>query len=248
MVTNVDFEYCKNDFERLNTIVVDSIENFKLMPNKVLVEFFNGHSKTVGGIETSAFSIASNYAAYSDRTAKVVKIPEKLTCSKHDSTSMLWECDVDVEVGDYVFFDPTESLHGQKIFCKKDNKVFTIAFYGSIVLAKRLNNVIMCNGYVLLEQVYETEKVIAYEKDVPIFNQGIVSYIGKPNKKYRVKNKNGNYRTDDGCDIEVGDRVILDMPQYTWMLEDWCFAVFDNRKMYKVAKRYMIAGVYGKSS
>lgn len=244
MVTNGAFENCKNDFELLDTIVVKDISDIVLMPNKVLVQFKDNHSKTVGGIETNVSAIAGNYAAYSDRVATVFGVPEKLTCVKNKEHTMLWECDVDIEVGDEVFFDPTESLHSQKVYCEKDKQTYAISFYGSIVLAKRKDTVIMCNGYVLLEQVYEEKSKLGLEKEKPIFNQGIVSYVGKPNKRYRVKNKNGYYRTDEGCDIKVGDMVLLDMPQYTWMLEDWCFAVFDNRNMYKVAKRYMICGIY----
>jgi co-chaperonin GroES (HSP10) len=235
----------RNDFERLSSCMLNSISELELMPNYMLVKFKNTHSETVGGILTNEGAKASNYSAYSDRVAVVITPPTKLTCVLNKEGTMYHECDIDVEVGDEVFFDPTESLHGQKLFFNGNyEEEYTIARYDSLVLAKRNGEVIMCNGYVLLEEVHETEKVLEFEKDKPIFNQGIVRYLGKPNKRYTTKNKGSkSFRTDDGVDIKIEDKVLLDMPQFTWSLEDWCFAVFDNRKMYRVAKRYMIACV-----
>ena len=95
-----------------------------------------------------------------------------------------------------------------------------------------------------MEQVYKTKRVVDYEKEEPIFNEGIVACLGVPNIRYRTKNKGSrNFRTDEGCPIKVGDRVWLSDPQLSWFLEDWAFAVFNDRKMYKVAKRYMIGGI-----
>jgi co-chaperonin GroES (HSP10) len=232
----------KNDFERLGIYSIEDLFKWEMMPNKVLVKFHNTHEKTVGGIDIAPSSIPFNYGQYTDRSATVVKVCRNLVCSKGDENSMLWECDIDILPGDEVFFDPTESLHAAKF--SYEEEIYSIANYSSIVLAKRDGKVVVCNGYVLIEQVYRNKVALSYEKQEPIFNEGIVRYFGKPNKRYRTKFEN-RPRSDEGCPIKEGDRILLSHPQLTWFLEDWCFAVFDNRKIYKVCKRYMIGINYG---
>jgi co-chaperonin GroES (HSP10) len=232
----------RNDFERKRKQRVLSIDSLIPMPNYMIVKFNNNHEKTVGGIITSEGAKSFEYSKYSDRSGIVIKPPYQLTCEKGDESSMLWETDIMVQKGDEVFFDATEDLHSQKIIC--GDSEYSICRYDAAVLAKRGKEIVMLNGYVLLEPIYITKKALEFEKKEMVFNEGMVRYLGMPNKKYRVKGKNKNYRSDEGCPINIGDYVWLSDPQLVWFLEDFCFAIFDDRKMYRVCKRYMIGGIF----
>jgi co-chaperonin GroES (HSP10) len=228
-------------YELLKTQRLDDISTLKVLPNKVLVKFQDHTNKTVGGIITEGVEQSSEYkAVFSKRVAEVIKVPDKLTCNDKIQSSMAWEpAAIEIEPGDIVYFDHQESAHAQRVSSK--GIIYSIVNYSSLALAKRGDKVIMLNGNILFSKSYRKDSADIINKPIENENYGTVRYIGKPNKRYRLKESPHTYRTDE-CDLKVGDRVVFGMP--TWNLEDWAFASFTgDREVLRCGKRYMVSAV-----
>lgn len=198
--------------------------------------------------------------------ARVVKLPERLYFDKYDPRSMPWECDMDLEVGDLVWFNTIESYNAVEIEC--EGKFYKIIPYQDIYCAKRelddLTNffkqvdfnphagrkielsdcVIMLNGYCLLKPIYiHTEHELAVDDTKEDKTRGIVAFIGKPNKQYQ----NDSYM--DFRDLRIGDLVLYNPNTPIFKLERTAYlAQFDDDNLYNVVQRRRIAIVLSKNN
>ena len=119
--------------------------------------------------------------------AIVYKLPEKLYFDKTDPRSMSWECDMDLEIGDTVWFNTIESANAIEIEC--ENKTYKLIPYSDIYCAKRnrwlemehfwtennehkarvikdIYNIVMLNGYCLLKPIFtKSDSPLAIDKE-----------------------------------------------------------------------------------
>jgi hypothetical protein len=203
----------------------------------------------------------SHAADLAEIYAKVYKLPEKLTYTE-DGLGMSWDCDMELEIGDIVWFNTIESLNAVEILC--EDKIFKLIPYQDIYCSKRLYmwgtqlngrtlrqekvkmyKVIMLNGYVLCEPLYlkNTSPLAVSEKGEEDKTRGIVRYIGKPNRSYL----NPNYV--DFQDLEVGDEVIFNPNTPLFSLERKSYlAQFDGNNLYNCVQRRRIALVLSKGN
>jgi co-chaperonin GroES (HSP10) len=135
----------------------------------------------------------------------------------------------EVEVGDHVHFNYFASLHGTDVWVGKDD---------GLVAAKRGEEVIILNGYVILEAVEEEKRDNGIYSPAHTDNtRGIVRYMGG-------KRVYDSPHLTDEIDLEIGDTVLIRKGAPVVPLERQKYlATFDNGKMYRRVKRNDIAAV-----
>lgn len=219
---------------------IDSLDDFKPFRNQVLVKPLtkNIERKTASGIWLVGDE-EWNKAAHVDRMCEVVKVPDHLFFTEDNSVySMEWETEMELQVGDVVWCEYLRIMYSERVHCQ--GQEYFLLFYGSIYVAKREEEIIPLNGYVLLERVYHPDTVIGSHTIKGEINkkQGIVRYVGSVNKRYKSKGI-----SDEGTeDIKPVDKVALRLDAEV-MLEEECHAMFDNGKMYRVEQRKNIIAV-----
>ena len=254
------------------TLTRQQLDNGVIPSNTVLVEmtYTTEGIKSKGGIiigfntdwefEDETDSHAGNLA---EIYAKVYRCPPKLYYERGDSLSMPWDCNMELQVGDTVFFNAIESRNSVEIVC--EGKTYKLLPYQDLYCAKRqvvpthkeiFNDlvifgelpppeyeVIMLNGYVLLERVYlENVSPLAVSKDAGLDKtRGIIRYVGSSPKEYQRK------EYSDIKDLEVGDMVLFAPNSPLFLLErTTALSTFDGDNLYWCVHRRRISMVLSK--
>ncbi len=253
------------------TLSKEQLDNGIIPGNTVLVEMVHSMEgiKSKGGIIVG-FNTDVEYEDESDSHAanmtevyaKVVKCPQKLYYNRKDhSNTMPWYCDMDLMVGDIVYFNIIESKNAVEIVC--EDRLYKLIPYQDLYCAKRYHDkqswdsekyligtdpwweVIMLNGYVLLEPIYKKNisALAVSEQGEVDKTKGIVRYAGKSNKEYLRK------EYIDFQDLEIGDEVLLSPGTPLFLLERKAFlAQFDGDNLYWVVQRRRISMVLSKNN
>lgn len=181
----------------------------------------------------------------------VSRLPEKLYFNRKDSNSMDWETDIEVKVGDTVFFGIMASANATELLC--EGKIYKLINYQELIVARReevfpdntfikkITEIIPLNGYVLCSEVHlpKLSELDVTSEDKIDNDKAIVRYVGKPNKQYK------NTSHVDHLDLESGDLVLLDryphvkLERTTWFSDfsDDTLIVVPRRKISMVIKR-----------
>jgi co-chaperonin GroES (HSP10) len=217
---------------RLIADEIGSLEG-KLFNNRVLVEvdaFIYESIETKSGLKL-AIDPSWEVSPYSVRNGTVVLLPEKLIDWEQDSTAMSWKTDMDVRIGDKVWFYGMMSQDCEKLSFK--GRKFMVLSYEDLYLAKRGEEVIMLNGNVLLEPIIKTVKALSFEQRMEDNLFAKVAYIGKNNYEYE-------HDKEDCPDLKVGMEVILH-GYAVRHLEQEPYLFFDGKK-YIICQNYEILG------
>ncbi|MFA6951229.1 MAG: co-chaperone GroES family protein [Lentimicrobiaceae bacterium] len=141
---------------------------------------------------------------------EVLSVPRRLNYSLAiDHTGyMEWHTEMELQVGDLVWTYTLASLKATRI-----DKNYLIP-YNQLVVAKRGEQIIPINGYLLLEPITESPAltsmlIILEDKGTELKERGVVRYMGTPNSCY---NKEGWH---DQVDVHEGDTVILRKMAYS---------------------------------
>lgn len=172
---------------------------------------------------------------------EVLAIPKQLIYNKkRKEYSMEWKTEMNVKIGEKVIINYLKSLDAEKYnhFVVNGEKLYLVP-YSSLYLAMRNNQIIMLNGYMLMEQISKKSKfgsILApneYE-----FKKGnrraIVRYMHEPNLEYIYQS-----HVDDDI-MSEGDQVILSYG-FNRKAENELHKILD--KDYLVVQRYQIAAV-----
>lgn len=233
----------KEEFDNLkpisnNVIIECVIPKEEIRPSGLIipkdVDFF-----IANGIE-GANSVDTS--AHLDRYGVVAKVPDKIYCEteKDSLWKVPWETELELQVGDMVWFDYYRGKECQ--FIQVEEKTYRIVNYRFLIVAKRkLYDVtlttyppqnkevyinIPLNGYCLFEQVFETPNSQLIFNKQQNKKQGIVKYTGSRNKKYYRASKKRPEKFDD-IEIKVGDRVVF-RNETECLLENENHYKFDN--------------------
>lgn len=230
--------------QKIVPIEVD-IQKIRTVFNQVVVSFDpKENERTASGIYTPATGEVDSIAEHANRKGVVVKVPEYLYYSRDDASGMRWKTDIEIKVGDEVWLNHTTVNDFQY---RSDNKNYRSVSYEDIVVARRGAEVIMLNGYMLLDPVYTTTRVLSHQKKERDVRLGTIAFIGKANKEYSspeyVQLGKTVYRTDPQG-LKVGDTVYFDKKSVKKVrfMEYGAYNKFDG-KAYLIAQRYMVAGV-----
>jgi len=191
----------------------------------------------------------------------VVSLPEKLVFKQGDHTSLKWKTEMELCVGDNVILKrPALSMALSKengSYFIEDGNVFVYIKYDEIIVGKRGEEVVILNGYVIIEPeviAYNTPLVIPEmaKKDSRMF--GIVRFIGKPNQEYHItknsksediattdevfwgRKENGEFKID-AVELQPGDKVQF-APSTAIPLEQELFQTLAgrNQKLYRMQR------------
>ena len=248
------------------------LDSGRIPSNTVMVEMLYSSEgmKTKGGVIVGfdtdveySEDHTSHVADLAIVTAMVYKTPVGLYYDKEDSHGMPWDCDMELEIGDLVWFNAMESLNSVEIEC--ESKTYKLLPYQDLYVATRkvtpydggglawrfafltqsdVRIVIPLNGYVLLEPVYtKTEHSLAIDDKKEDLTRGIVRFVGKPNREYQ------NDKYADFQELEDGDLVLFNPNTPVFRLERKSYlARFDGDKIYNVVQRRRIAMILSKGN
>jgi len=251
-----------NEFDSIVPIELDNLDG-SIPYDYVLVEYDPNLTKTTSGGIIFVSETYADEAGNINRMGTVVIPPKHLFFYRPNNTteqkengprlqrSMRWQTSVEIMKGDQVWFDHMEAINAYRYTYQ--GRHFKTIKYDSIIAAKRGDEVIMCNGNILLEEIEESTEFQGFSKKRTIQGKGKVAYIGSRNNAYNAPiGQSGNtinYREDLHCDIPVGSTV--DIFKENWAhvryLEGENQERFEGRKKLLIVKRYMIALVNEKA-
>ncbi len=242
-----------NEFDKIIPIELDDL-NGSIAYDYVLIEYDPNLTKKTPG-EIYVPENYSDEAVNINRIGTVVVPPKHLFFYRGDNknaevNSSRWQTSVEIKKGDTVWFNHMDSMNAYRYTFK--GRCFKTIKYDSIIAAKRGEDVIMCNGYVLLSEVKNKTEFQGYSKEDLVQGKGVVSYSGSRNNAYNVPvGQIGSkiiYREDLHHKLKDGDLVEIFKEDYKHVryLEDENQARFEDRKMFLVVQRYMIAMVNSK--
>ena len=242
-----------------NAEKVDSLPK-KLMPNYVLIKPHLAHEESRSGIKllgdpdmTSGLSELSegeemNMADHAPRYGEVVNICDELYFNKElygtSSTpaTLEWDTDIEVKVGDNVFFSYLYGAGGEHILY--NDELYYLLSYDAVYAIKEEDHPVPINGFILFEAISEglkSDNIILPDflnKDK--IGVGLVRYLSKPNRDYVYE------KAADSIDVQEGDVCAFHglVGNHKIYLEgkDEYFRVYDTR--YFLFQRRDIGAVY----
>jgi len=151
---------------------------------------------------------------------EVIAVPDKLRFSMVEGqTTLEYDTDIDIKIGDMVIFHYLTEENAQM-----DGRIMEdgniLIRYDSLFIAKRGDEVICLNDYIIVEPEsaviktnLEIPDVVSKQKAKQV---GIVKYAGTPVRAYR-------FFPDDYPDpsLQVGDRVVFSDQQRIFMGDIW---------------------------
>lgn len=175
----------------------------------------------------------------------VVGLPNKLYFNRKDTASMPWETEIEVRIGDTVWFSYFASVNCDVLVCGE--RRFFVISYRDLYAAKRDGEIIPLNGRCLCELIkvdYDSklaEGVVEhYEK-----NKVRVKYLGAPNKNYFSGINRRTYH-NDLIDVKEGDVVLLRKGYQVSRLERLDAISTFSEKNYVVVQRRIMEMVLDK--
>ncbi len=175
-------------------ITLDTIEGFKPLNNFVLLGNPTSTEK-IGGLFIDTTYKPEDHVEIIN---EVIAVPERLKFNE-------WETEMQLKVGDKVWVKRLTITKAEKVMVGE--KAYLLVPYEDIILTKRGDDLVMLNGYVLIEPVLEETQqsgiIILLQTAKQASKRGIVRHMGIPNKRYTDES-----HTDE-IDIKIGDMVGL---------------------------------------
>ena len=190
----------------------------------------NEDRQTKSGIYVSS-DTDFNPDEHAQRVGVVEWVPESVSLNESE-----WETDIEIKVGDKVWFDYLMGLNCVCFFV--DRVEYKLLKYNDIYIAERDGEKIMLNGYCLFDLVdaekEESEILELIDSEKKDARYGVGKYMGKPIKKYRSP------KFQDDERIVKGDVVVFGMPPI--LLEDMLHQEFDNGSRLRLSQRKYVLG------
>jgi len=230
-------------------LAIDEFRKLRILNNKVLIKPRGGNDEIeLSNGKTLFIDTSWEREKHAPTIGEVVKVPNRLIFDRK-STMRTTEFDVDMElkVGDqaiYHYLVP-ENCMKRGEYVEVNDDIYFVVNYDQIFCAKRGDEVIMVNGYILIEPVvedaFESNILITPEslkdKNSPI--EGIVRYIGSPVRNYLYEK---DLPPESANEPQVGDRVMFledsDIP-----LQYDLHANLEGKKMFFRMQRKDIFGI-----
>jgi hypothetical protein len=162
----------------------------------------------------------------------VVRCPDKLYFNVDDPYSMSWLTDMMLKEGDEVWFNFIASTHSNGFTI--DGEMYLFIPYADCFVAKRGEDVVCLNGYILLSEIKKEDKSFLYLAETEGVDQrrGKVRYVGEPNKQYRLDS------LSDDIEIAEGDIVQIRSGFTPYHLErQKYFADFGDELLWVIQRR-----------
>jgi co-chaperonin GroES (HSP10) len=195
----------------------DTVNKFKAVTNYVFIKIDdpNEYRKTKGGIYLY-FNPELNRAKDTDRHGIVMSVCKTLFFDKEDYETVEFDVDIDVEVGDRVWFAPMDGANCDTFYCEND-KYLLLKYDTLRFVHKKNGEVFGLNGNLLVKPIFEEEKFIIHTIKRENRKKGIVVY---PYSNIRDIVSEGNIYPDFNKD----EIVLLD--------RDWDIRLEDQANQY----------------
>lgn len=246
----------------LEKITKEQLASARIPINHILVEMRHSVEgiKSKGGIivgfrTDETFEGTESHAGdLTEVYGEVYKVPERLFFDLEDEQGMPWECDMELQVGDTVWFSALESKNSIGVEC--EGITYLSIPYQDCFVAKRITfqtwglgvvfeggiqevtTVIPLNGYILCSPVYKDaiSSLDVTSADAMDTTRGKVAFIGKPVSRYMR-----DVYTDIP-DLQVGDVVQLEAKTpIVWLERKAMIATFDGDNLYFILQRRRIS-------
>jgi len=124
-------------------IILTTLEGFKPISNYVLV----GNPTKTDTLKSGLY-IDTTYKPehHVEIINEVIAVPDRLSFKE-------WETEMELKVGDQVWVNYLSIMKGERVMV--GDKTYILVPYEKIILAKRGDDIVMLNGYVLIEPVLE---------------------------------------------------------------------------------------------
>jgi hypothetical protein len=238
------------------TITKEELERAEIPLNHVLIKITRRvEGLTTRGGVTIGFNTDTVYAEGDDSHSAnlaenigyVVKVPKALYFNPDDPKSMDWETEMELQIGDQVWFSLIEAKNSVQLIC--EDVLYKSCPYSDIYCYKRevwrdkwkgiKETVVgMLNGFVLCTPVYfERRSHLDVISDTQIDkSKGIIAFIGDAPKAY-IRPEYSHINR-----IEVGDKVLFDPKTPLFFLERLkATSQFqDGKQFWVVARRRIV--------
>lgn len=240
----------------------EELDRAKIPLNHILVKMLHTSEgiKTKGGI-TIGFNLETVYAEgdnswcadLAECYAETYKVPDNLFYDPDDPNTMDIDTDMELQVGDMVWFSILESKNSPEVIC--DGELYKSLPYADCYVAKRIIKEeppitgrigstftfrLPLNGYVLCEPCYESKlsDLDTLSEKKADMTRGVIKFIGTPPKGYIRE----EYTHID--DLRVEDEVLFDPRTALFYLErSKSLAKFDGDNQYWCVPRRRIVTV-----
>lgn len=185
------------------------LEHMKLVPNRVLVKITDTKDTVKLGDMTIGIDKQFSEEKHAMTTGIVVNHCGPLVPDKMD-----WETENVLMINDFVVFSYESAIYcldplkGRHFFDENANQYLLID-YGDIFTARRNEEIIPVNGYLLVEPV--TEEIIS-EFKLPIttsMRYGKIAHVSPKNKRYFAAGRERNDVYDFDEELKVGDFILF---------------------------------------
>lgn len=224
-----------------------SLDRFKILSNYVLCKPIPYSKITASGIVLGVLNENQYLVENCDRMFEVIKLPQRLRFKGKQQAAirpMTWETDMDIQVGDTIWVTPFESVNA--IHVKIDKTEYALIHYEEIRAAKRGDEVITVNGWLLCEEVKDEHGFGEFKIKSVNDKKLKVLHTAKPNKSYIREYEKGTYSYMDWdihMEINSGDTVIKIDTRMGTKLEGEMFRKFDGDKRIIAIQSRHIGGV-----
>ena len=215
-----------------NNVIIEITERTKDKITKGGV--YVGHNEDVIYAEGEG----SHEADVAEVWGTVAVVPDKLFFDKKYNDAMPWDTDMEVRVGDMVWFDYLASVNCDVL--QTAGRTFYVIHYEDLYVAKRAGEIIPLNGYCLCEKIKRPKQGDFDITDKYYGDRVKVTYKGKPNRAYRHNdNIYGTYNNDD-IGITEGSVVLLRRNFTPYRLERLeGISTFSDTPYYVIQRRNM---------
>ena len=230
----------------------EELDNIKLINNKVLVKpVIDTRKKRLGNTDiTLDIDIDWDEDAHSRRVVEIVRNPEKLSYSqKYKSrSSMSWETEIEVLPGDIVWVRSLAAIGNddtQLTMIISEGDTYYLINYEDFIVAKRGEEVICLNGYILVQpnrEDYSYYKYVFVPSSISseaTAKSWVIKYFGKPNKSYKR-----GLKEDFNDDIFVNQEVCISKKKIPYPLENTLHSLFNGNEEYYFIQRSNIVFIH----
>lgn len=218
----------------------EELESIQIPPGSNVVIVHVPH-KNEDTVTTSGIYIVADQdfkpAEHAERWGYIYKLPPSLVFERGNPNTMSWKTEIEVEIGDKVWFDFRQALYATTYVV--DGEWYKVMDYEFLHLAYREDDdtVIPLNGYLLMRE-YRPPKESDLLLDPDVDKQyAVVVKAGSKNKEYIL-----DFWNDD-IDVCDGDHVMFEVKTSCFPLEAQLHREFGDDKYILQQRKRVIAVV-----
>lgn len=183
----------------------------------------------------------------------IINMCQTLRYEEGTNHTMLWDVDIELKTGDKVWYNPLcnieahpkskQNPHGEARGFEEDGEYYMFVHYQDIFVAKRGDDIICPNGFILAEPVKDSKesKIILINGQKSFKNRCVIRHIGCPVKEYKFGKEFEGVAPDD-MSIKPGDEVLI-TPNGGILLDEARKEIDGGKSFYRFRRQDIIAKI-----